>query len=190
MTAGTTMMRSCEDRTEATPSVFDGTAARRSSSALGVLADYWSLTKPEINLLIAITTAAAFSIGSRASLRFSGWLLLHTLVGTVLVASGAATLNQMIEWRSDSEMRRTARRPVAAGRIEPTYALIFGMLLSLAGGLYLGFAARPAASLLALIALGWYLLLYTPLKRCTPMCTLAGAFPGAMPVLIGYVAAR
>lgn len=175
--------------TEAIRSAFDGALGRRSNSAFGILADYWSLTRPEINLLIAITTAAAFCIGSRASLHFSGWLLVRTLVGTVLVASGAATLNQVIEWRSDSEMRRTAHRPIAAGRIEPTYALIFGMLISLAGGLYLGFAVRPAATLLALIALGWYLLFYTPLKRCTPMCTLAGAFPGATPVLIGYVAA-
>ena len=175
--------------TEAIRSVFDRALSRRSNSGFGPLADYWSLTKPEINVLIVITTAAAFCIGSRASLHFSGWLLLRTLVGTVLVASGAATLNQVIEWRSDAGMRRTARRPIAAGKIEPSYGLVFGMLLSLAGGLYLGFAVRPAASLLALIALGWYLLLYTPLKRCTPMCTLAGAFPGAMPVLIGYVAA-
>ena len=173
---------------EAIRSVFDGTVGRRGSSAFGALADYWSLTKPEINLLIAITTAAAFCLGSRASLHFSGWLLLRTLVGTVLVASGAATLNQAVEWRSDSEMRRTARRPIAAGRIEPSQALVFGTLLSLAGGLYLGLAVRPAASVLALIALGGYLLLYTPLKRYTPMCTLAGAVLGAMPVLIGYVA--
>jgi protoheme IX farnesyltransferase len=175
--------------TEAIRSVVDGTVRRHSDGALNVLADYWSLAKPEINLLIAITTAAAFCIGSRASLHFSGWLLLRTLVGTVLVASGAGVLNEVIEWRSDAQMRRTARRPIVAGRIEPTYALIFGMLLSLVGGLYLGFAVRPAASLLALIALGGYLLVYTPLKRCTPLCTLAGAFPGAMPVLIGYVAA-
>jgi len=175
--------------TEAVRSLFDGTVGRRCNSGFGVLADYWSLTKPEINLLIAITTAAAFCIGSCAYPHFSGWLLLRTLVGTILVASGAATLNQVVEWRSDFEMRRTARRPIAAGRIEPTHALIFGMLLSLVGSLYLGFAVRLAASLLSLTALGGYLLLYTPLKRCTPMCTLAGAFPGAMPVLIGYVAA-
>jgi protoheme IX farnesyltransferase len=86
-------------------------------------------------------------------------------------------------------MRRTVRRPIAAGRIEPSHALVFGMLLSVAGVLYLAFAVRPAASLLALLTLGGYLFLYTPLKRRTPICTLVGAFPGAMPVLIGYVAA-
>jgi protoheme IX farnesyltransferase len=116
-------------------------------------------------------------------------LLLHTLLGTVLVASGAGTLNQLIERRFDSQMRRTARRPIAAGRVEPIHALIFGTLLSLAGGLYLALAVRPAASLLALLTLAGYLFFYTPLKRRTPMCTLVGAFPGAMPALIGYVAA-
>src|SRR5260221_1049988 len=86
-------------------------------------------------------------------------------------------------------MRRTSRRPIAAGRIEPIHALVFGMLLSLVGCTYLALAVRPAASLLAVLTLVCYLFLYTPLKRRTPMCTLVGAFPGAMPVLIGYVAA-
>ena len=86
-------------------------------------------------------------------------------------------------------MRRTARRPIAAGRIEPIPALVFGSLLSLAGTIYLALAVRPTASLLALLTLSAYLFLYTPLKRRTPWCTLVGTFPGAMPVLIGYVAA-
>src|SRR5215470_19511087 len=121
--------------TEAIRSVFDRALSRRSNSGFGPLADYWSLTKPEINVLIVITTAAAFCVGSRATLHFSGWLLLRTLVGTVLLASGAAVLNQVVEWRSDSEMRRTARRPIPAGRIEPSQALVLGTLFSLAGGL-------------------------------------------------------
>ena len=86
-------------------------------------------------------------------------------------------------------MRRTSRRPIAAGRVEPVHALLFGTLLSLTGVLYLALAVRPAASLFALLTLCAYLFLYTPLKRRTPWCTLVGAFPGAMPVLIGYVAA-
>jgi heme o synthase len=155
-----------------------------------VLYDYWALTKPEINFLIAIATLAAFYLGSpNSSPHFPSALLLNTLLGTVLVASGAGVLNQLIERRFDAEMRRTARRPIAAGRIEPIHALIFGMLLSMAGALYLALAVRPAASLLAVLTLVCYLLLYTPLKRRTPLCTLVGAFPGAMPVLIGYVAA-
>jgi protoheme IX farnesyltransferase len=98
-------------------------------------------------------------------------------------------LNQLVERRHDAQMRRTSRRPIAVGRIVPTHAFLFGTLLSLAGVFYLASAVRPAASLLALLTVVAYLCLYTPLKRRTPMCTLVGAFPGAMPVLIGYIAA-
>jgi heme o synthase len=86
-------------------------------------------------------------------------------------------------------MRRTARRPIAAARIEPFPALVFGTTISFAGALYLALEVRLVASLLALLTLGGYLLLYTPLNRRTPMCTLVGACPGAMSVRIGYVAA-
>jgi len=163
---------------------------RRHSVQSGVFSDYWALTKPEVNFLIAIATGAAFFLACPKGLTHFPWtMLLHTLLGTVLVASGAGTLNQVIERHFDAQMRRTSRRPVAAGRIAPNHALVFGIMLSLAGGLYLALAVRPAASLLALATLAGYLLLYTPLKRRTPMCTLVGAFPGAMPVLIGYAAA-
>ncbi len=154
-----------------------------------VLSNYWTLTKPEINFLIALATAAAFVVGCAEPLaRFPWVLLVHTLLGTVLVASGAGTLNQVTEREFDAQMRRTSRRPIAAGRIEPSHALVFGILLSLVGCTYLALAVRPVASLLAVLTLVFYLFLYTPLKRRTPMCTLVGAFPGAMPVLIGYVA--
>jgi len=177
--------------TEPVLAAFQLTALQRRHSVRShVLSDYWELTKPEVNFLIAMTTVAAFYLGSPKPLAHFPWLLLlHTLLGTVLVASGAGTLNQLIERRFDAQMRRTARRPIAAGRIEPIQALIFGSLLSLAGTIYLALAVRPTASLLALLTLSAYLFLYTPLKRRTPWCTLAGAFPGAMPVLIGYVAA-
>jgi protoheme IX farnesyltransferase len=155
-----------------------------------VLSNYWTLTKPEINFLIGLATAAAFVVGQGEPLaRFPWVLLVHTLLGTILVASGAGTLNQVIERKFDAQMRRTSRRPIAAGRIEPLHAVVFGMLLCLVGCTYLALAVRPAASLLAMLTLVCYLFLYTPLKRRTPMCTLVGAFPGAMPVLIGYVAA-
>jgi len=178
--------------TEPVLAAFQLTVLQRHHSVWSsrVLSDYWELTKPEVNFLIAMTTVAAFCLGSPKPLAHFPWLLLlHTLLGTVLVASGAGTLNQLIERRFDAQMRRTARRPIAAGRIEPIQALIFGSLLSLAGTIYLALAVRPTASLLALLTLSAYLFLYTPLKRRTPWCTLAGAFPGAMPVLIGYVAA-
>ena len=153
-------------------------------------ADYWALTKPEINFLIAIATFTGFYLGWPAQLHgFPFLLLIHTLLGTLLVASGAGTLNQYVERRFDALMRRTARRPLAAGRLEPSSALWFGILLSLAGGAYLAAAVNALASLLALLTIVSYLALYTPLKRKTPLCTVVGALPGAMPPLIGWAAA-
>jgi protoheme IX farnesyltransferase len=156
-----------------------------------VLADYWTLTKPEVNFLIIITTFAGFYLASPPAL--SHWrlpLLFNTLVGTLLVASGTGTLNQYIERHFDSQMRRTAKRPLPARRISPSNALWFGILLSVAGGLYLALLVNSLASLLAMLTLGTYLLFYTPLKRKTPLCTLVGAFPGAVPPLIGWAGAR
>jgi protoheme IX farnesyltransferase len=114
--------------------------------------------------------------------------LFNTLLGTLLVASGTATLNQYIERNVDAQMRRTARRPLAAGRLEPHTVLAFGIVLSVAGCIYLAVAASVLASVLALFTLLSYLLLYTPLKRKTPLCVLVGAIPGAMPPLIGWAA--
>lgn len=156
-----------------------------------VLADYWTLTKPEVNFLIVITTLAGFYMGSPpGSVPSRFLLLLNTLVGTLLVASGTGTLNQYIERHFDAQMRRTARRPLPAGRIIPLNALWFGILLSVAGGLYLAVLVNFLSSLLAVLTLSTYLFLYTPLKRKTPLCTLVGAFPGAAPPLIGWAAAR
>jgi heme o synthase len=165
--------------------------ARRPFVDSTVLFDYCAMTKPEVNFLIAIATATAFFIGSPEALSLFPWIrLLHTVFGTVLVASGAATLNQWMEYRFDAAMRRTARRPVAAGRIEPVSARRFGTALSCAGIAYLAVAAGPLASGLAVATLLSYLLLYTPLKRRTPLCTAIGAIPGAVPPLIGWAAAR
>jgi protoheme IX farnesyltransferase len=164
---------------------------RARATRFTVLSDYWALTKPDVNILIAVTTAAAFALASRAGLSaLSWWRLLHTLTGTVLVASGAATLNQWMERVFDARMRRTARRPVAAGRIAPGQARRFGTLLSLGGVAYLLAATGLLAAALATVTLLGYLWLYTPAKRRTPLCTLIGAVPGAMPPLIGWAAAR
>jgi len=157
----------------------------------GVLSGYWSLTKPEVNFLIAVTAAAGFWMGAPASFAHFPWTsLLHTLVGTVLVASGAATLNQLIELRFDGQMRRTARRPLVSRRIEPSRALCFGISLSVVGAIYLAVTTNALASLLSILTLLGYLFLYTPLKRKTPLFTLIGALPGATPPLIGWAAAR
>jgi protoheme IX farnesyltransferase len=161
------------------------------TKALRVLGDYWELTKPEVNFLILVTTFAGFFLASENSSGGSKIVpIVHTLLGTLLVAAGTATLNQYIERSFDAEMRRTARRPVASGRIFPSHALWFGISLALAGDAYLALAVNLLASLLALATLLSYLFLYTPLKRKTPLCILIGAFPGAVPPLIGWAAAR
>jgi len=160
----------------------------RQASRHSTLADHWTLTKPEVNFLVLVSTLVGFYLASPGHVKVE--LLVHTLLGTLLVASGTATLNQYLEREFDALMRRTARRPLPAGRLAPPQALRFGMALSLGGGLYLAVAVNLLASLLALLTLASYLLLYTPLKRKTPWCTLVGAFPGAMPPLIGWAAAR
>ncbi|HXN93533.1 MAG TPA: heme o synthase [Candidatus Acidoferrales bacterium] len=176
---------------ESIPVALDAAVLRRSCSQSSRWSDYWMLTKPEINFLIAITTGAAFCVGSPAAIAHFPWVLLfHTLLGTVIVASGAAILNQVIERRFDAQMRRTARRPLASGRINSSHALWFGISLSLLGIVYLALSVNFLASLLAALTLFSYLFLYTPLKRRTPLCTLIGAFPGAVPPLIGWAAAR
>jgi len=151
------------------------------------LRDYYTLTKPEVNLLILMTTSAGYYLASRGPFRIVG--LVNTLVGTLLVASGTATLNQWMERVWDGQMRRTASRPLPSGRLSARAAFLFGILLSLAGGLYLAVAVNRLAALLAISTLLSYLLIYTPLKRRTPLCTLRGAFPGAMPALIGWAGA-
>src|SRR5713226_9413939 len=166
---------------------LDHPQARTIRSAV---ADYWALTKPEVSFLIAIATFTGFYLALPASVPDLPWLrLMNTLLGTLLVAGGTGTLNQYVERGFDAQMRRTARRPLAAGRLEPSAALRFGILLSCAGGIYLAVAVNALASLLAVLTLVSYLFLYTPLKRKTPLCILVGAFPGAMPPLIGWAAA-
>ncbi len=154
---------------------------------LSKVRDYYTLTKPEVNLLILMTTSAGYYLGLRGPFKFAG--LLNTLVGTLLVASGTATLNQWMERIWDGKMRRTANRPLPSGRVSSLEAFLFGALLSVSGGVYLALLVNGLSSLLAISTLLSYLLIYTPLKRHTPLCTLLGAFPGAMPTLIGWAGA-
>ncbi len=154
-----------------------------------LLSDYWTLTKPEVNFLILITTFVGFYLAPASDGRFSFARLFNTLLGTLLVASGTGTLNQFLERKFDAQMRRTARRPAAAGRLRPLAVLAFGIALAAAGAIYLAIAVNLLASGLATLTLLTYLFVYTPLKRKTPMCVLVGAFPGAVPPLIGWAAA-
>ena len=171
--------------------------AELSSSALqghhlegsALLSDYWALTKPEVNFLILITTFVGFYLASAAEGRFSFAGLFNTLLGTLLIASGTGALNQYVERKFDAQMRRTARRPAATGRLRPSAVLAFGTALAVTGGIYLATAVNLLASVLATLTLLTYLFVYTPPKRKTPLCVLVGAFPGAMPPLIGWAAA-
>jgi len=169
----------------ATPNVMASTAPLQTLQSR--IRDYYTLTKPEVNLLILMTTSAGYYLASRGPFRIVG--LINTLVGTLLVASGTATLNQWMERVWDGQMRRTASRPLPSGRLTSREALTFGLLLSITGGLYLLIAVNALSALLAVSTLLSYLLVYTPLKRKTPLCTLLGAFPGAMPTLIGWAGA-
>ncbi|HTW80655.1 MAG TPA: heme o synthase [Terracidiphilus sp.] len=154
------------------------------------LADYWALTKPDVNLLIAIAVFASFYLARPTTLEsFPYALLINTLLGSLLIAGGTGALNQVIERRFDSQMRRTSRRPLATGSISPNRALWFGVIVSIAGAAYLALAVNLLSSLIAGLTLVSYLAVYTPLKRKTPMCTLLGALPGAAPPLIGWAAA-
>ena len=150
---------------------------------------FWALTKPEVNVLIVVATFTGFYLGYVGDLHaFPFERLFNTLWGTLLVASGTGTLNQYLEWRFDARMRRTCRRPLAAAKLRPATALWFGISLSMIGAAYLFAMVNVLASALAVFSLTSYLFVYTPLKRKTPLCTLAGAVPGAMPPLIGCAA--
>ncbi len=162
---------------------------RTGSTLVSTAASFWSLTKPDINLLIAVTVALSFGLAVHLPGSFPFARLLNTMLGTLLVSSGAAALNQFIERRHDGLMRRTARRPVVLGGVSPRDAFLFGTFLSVVGIVYLRIFVNPPSSFVAAIGLGIYLGIYTPLKRVTPLCTLFGAISGAAPPLIGWAAA-
>jgi protoheme IX farnesyltransferase len=152
-------------------------------------ADYVELTKPKIAVLVLFTVAISYVLAAGASLQ---WLsLLHTVVGTALVAAGASALNQYLERRSDGLMRRTENRPLPAARVTPLEVLLFGLALGAGGVAYLAVALQqPWAALVAAATFVSYVFIYTPLKRTTTLNTLVGAVPGALPPVIGWVAAR
>jgi protoheme IX farnesyltransferase len=169
---------------------FDLTVAKGSRfSDSQIWFDYLVLTKPEVNFLIVVTTFAAFYLGCPSAHDFPFLRSINAVLGTLMVGSGTGALNQYIERRFDAQMRRTARRPLAAGRLNPSTVLWFGITLSVLGSVYLAAAVNLLASVLAVSTLLSYLFFYTPLKRKSPLCTLVGAFSGAMPPLIGSAAA-
>jgi protoheme IX farnesyltransferase len=151
-------------------------------------ADFLALTKPRLNLLVIATAAAGYYLGAPGE-RFDYFALLHTLMGTALVAGGSAAFNQLVERRVDALMERTRRRPLASERLGVTEAFWFATLLSVAGLVWLGVGTTWLASGVALVTLVTYVLLYTPLKLRTSFSTVVGAIPGALPPMIGWAAA-
>jgi protoheme IX farnesyltransferase len=158
------------------------------ASAARSFAAYYELTKPRITFLVVLTTAAGFCLGSRELIDYAG--LLNLAAGIALLSSGISALNQFIERDLDGLMLRTESRPLPSLRLRPTNALVFGLLLSIAGTIFLALVINTLTALLGLATFASYLFLYTPLKTKTSLSTVLGAFPGAMPPLIGWVAAR
>lgn len=149
---------------------------------------YLELTKPRITMFILMSTAVGFLCAVNLAGHWSWWTLLHTLLGTGLLASGTAALNQWYERDADSRMNRTSGRPIPSGRIRPADAFRFGVALSVAGFIELWFGANLLTAMLGLFTEASYLFLYTPMKQRSPHSTTVGAIPGAMPPLIGYAA--
>lgn len=149
---------------------------------------YVILTKPDVTFLVVLTTAAGFYLGATSPI--DPVSMFNAVFGTTLVGAGTAALNHYIERSSDAKMRRTSARPLPLGALRPAEALAFGTTLILAGGIYLLLFSNLLACSLALLTTLLYLGLYTPLKKHTTWATAIGAFPGAIPPLVGWAAAR
>ena len=164
------------------------TAAAVIPAAPSRAADFLALTKPRLNSLVVVSAGIGYYLGAGDAP--SGAAVAHTLIGSALVAGGAAAFNQAAERDIDAAMQRTRGRPVAAGRVTPAEARLFALLLAVLGLLDLALATNVAAAGVALATLIGYAVVYTPLKRRTPWATLVGAVPGALPPVIGWTAAR
>lgn len=153
-----------------------------------VVADLVSLTKPRVVLMILVTTVVGYYVGLAGAPDYAR--LLHLLVGTALAAGGTLALNMYWEREIDGLMERTRLRPLPDGRLAPLEALIFGAAITIAGLVYLAAFVTLAAAAVTAVTFALYLFAYTPLKLRTPLCTLVGAVPGALPPVTGWVAAR
>ena len=175
-------------RVEAGSGAASPAVLRSQPSAWRRVVDFVMLTKPRVVLMVLVTTAVGYRLGSVGT---ADWVrLLQTLAGTALAAAGTLALNQYLERESDGLMRRTQGRALPSGRLTPSEALAFGILATLVGLGYLAVVVGALAAGVTLATSGIYLFLYTPLKRLTPLSTLAGAISGALPPLTGWAAAR
>lgn len=171
----------------ATASPLSSSAPWAAEQPASRVADFVALTKPRLNLLVLVTTLAGLYLAAPEGIATP--ILVHTLLGTALVAGGAAALNQVWERDTDALMGRTLRRPVPSGRIRPVEAIWFALTLSCAGLVELAASVDPLPAAVAALTLLIYVLAYTPLKRQTSLATLVGAVPGALPPVIGWTAA-
>src|SRR5947208_1917702 len=168
---------------EAAQTLVDAIPAEKSWAAV-----YADLIKARLTFLVLLTTLVGFYLGWRGPMDYLR--MLHTVLGTGLVASGAAALNQLLERDYDAKMRRTRNRPLPSGRLQPTTVMIFGGVCGCAGLLYLALAVNLTTSVIGAVSLLSYLFIYTPLKRITWLNTVVGAVPGGLPPLMGWTAAR
>jgi protoheme IX farnesyltransferase len=155
------------------------------------LRDYAELTKARITTLIVLTAWCGYFFGAHR-MGVPSWSLglFHALLGIALVSSGTAALNEVMESKADARMRRTAMRPLPSGRMTRLHGATVGLALTLGGSAYLAIYANLLTGILVFLTALVYLSVYTPLKKVTPMCTFIGAFPGAMPVVLGWTAVR
>jgi heme o synthase len=155
------------------------------------LRDYAELMKLRVTTLIVMTAWCGYYFGAQKNgVSSLSWGLFHALLGIALVSSGTAALNEVMEHEVDARMRRTAQRPLPAGRMSLRHATIAGLLATVGGSIYLAVFTNPLTGLLTFLTSVVYLGAYTPLKRVSPICTFVGAFPGAMPGVLGWTAAR
>ncbi|HLX75537.1 MAG TPA: heme o synthase [Terriglobales bacterium] len=156
-----------------------------------LLQDYAELTKAGVTTLIIMTAACGFFFAARvAGVPCLTWRLFHALLGIGLVSSGTAALNEVLEHNIDRNMKRTARRPLPAGRMSLLHGAAVGLLMTIGGSIYLLLLTNPLTGFLTFLTSVVYLAIYTPLKRVSPVCTAVGAIPGAMPGVLGWAAVR
>ncbi len=162
-----------------------------SRGLMALARDYAELTKLRVTTLIVMTAWCGYYFGAlKSGVSSLSWGLFHTLLGIGLISGGTAALNEVMERDIDGDMRRTAQRPLPAGRMSLLHATVVGSLMTIGGALYLGLALNPLTGFLSLATSAVYLAAYTPLKKIHPICTFVGAFPGAMPGVLGWTAAR
>jgi heme o synthase len=162
--------------------------ASLAASRHGIAGDLAELVKARLTLLVLLTTAVGFYLGAEPPIDYV--VLFHVVLGTAAAAAGAAALNQWWERSADALMRRTKMRPIPAGRMPPTRALIFGIAFAAFGVAYLATVCNALSAILAALTIGIYIFAYTPLKRASTANTAVGAIPGAIPPMIGWAAAR